>query len=89
MIDFTPNPIALAIGSLEIRWYGIAYVAARKVAMTDMPQMVAIYNGMGGGAAALIAANEFLHFGGSGLTLEMREFSLASLLWLTLVACAF
>ena len=28
MIDFTPNPIALAIGSLEIRWYGIAYVAA-------------------------------------------------------------
>ena len=28
--------------------------------MTDMPQMVAIYNGMGGGAAALIAAVEFL-----------------------------
>jgi phosphatidylglycerol:prolipoprotein diacylglycerol transferase len=28
MIDFTPNPIALSIGSFEIRWYGIAYVAA-------------------------------------------------------------
>jgi phosphatidylglycerol:prolipoprotein diacylglycerol transferase len=28
MIDFTPNPIALAFGPLEIRWYGIAYVAA-------------------------------------------------------------
>ena len=28
MIDFTPNPIALAFGSLEIRWYGIGYVAA-------------------------------------------------------------
>jgi phosphatidylglycerol:prolipoprotein diacylglycerol transferase len=28
MIDFTPNPIALALGSLEIRWYGIGYVAA-------------------------------------------------------------
>ena len=28
MIDFTPNPIALAIGSLEIRWYGIGYIAA-------------------------------------------------------------
>jgi phosphatidylglycerol:prolipoprotein diacylglycerol transferase len=28
MIDFTPNPIALSIGALEIRWYGIAYVAA-------------------------------------------------------------
>jgi phosphatidylglycerol:prolipoprotein diacylglycerol transferase len=28
MIDFTPNPIALAFGSIEIRWYGIGYVAA-------------------------------------------------------------
>jgi phosphatidylglycerol:prolipoprotein diacylglycerol transferase len=28
MIDFTPNPIALAFGPLEIRWYGVAYVAA-------------------------------------------------------------
>jgi phosphatidylglycerol:prolipoprotein diacylglycerol transferase len=28
MIDFTPNPIAFSIGSLEIRWYGIAYIAA-------------------------------------------------------------
>jgi phosphatidylglycerol:prolipoprotein diacylglycerol transferase len=28
MIDFTPNPIALAIGSFEVRWYGLAYVAA-------------------------------------------------------------
>jgi prolipoprotein diacylglyceryl transferase len=28
MIDFTPNPIALSVGSFEIRWYGIAYVAA-------------------------------------------------------------
>jgi prolipoprotein diacylglyceryl transferase len=28
MIDFTPNPIALALGPFEIRWYGIGYVAA-------------------------------------------------------------
>ena len=28
MIDFTPNPVALAFGPLEIRWYGIGYVAA-------------------------------------------------------------
>lgn len=28
MIDFTPDPVALAFGPLEIRWYGIAYVAA-------------------------------------------------------------
>ena len=28
MIDFTPNPVALALGPLEVRWYGIGYVAA-------------------------------------------------------------
>ena len=28
MIDFTPNPIAFALGSLEVRWYGIGYVVA-------------------------------------------------------------
>jgi phosphatidylglycerol---prolipoprotein diacylglyceryl transferase len=28
MIDFTPNPVALALGPLEIRWYGVGYVAA-------------------------------------------------------------
>ncbi len=38
---------------------GAAWWAGRMVKMTDMPQMVAIYNGMGGGAAALIAAVEF------------------------------
>ncbi len=38
----------------------LGFVAAKKVAMTDMPQMVAIYNGMGGGAAAGIAVVELL-----------------------------
>jgi NAD(P) transhydrogenase subunit beta len=38
---------------------GLAWWAGKVVKMTDMPQMVAIYNGMGGGAAALIAAVEF------------------------------
>ncbi|MCI4360315.1 MAG: NAD(P)(+) transhydrogenase (Re/Si-specific) subunit beta, partial [Thermoplasmata archaeon] len=35
---------------------GLGYIAAKRVAMTNMPQMVAIYNGMGGGAAAGISA---------------------------------
>lgn len=38
----------------------IAWISGKKVQMTDMPQMVAIYNGMGGGAAAAIAAIEFV-----------------------------
>ncbi len=44
--------IAIAIGS------AIAWISARRVAMTDIPQMIALYNGMGGGAAAAIAAVE-------------------------------
>ncbi len=35
---------------------GISWWSGRAVKMTDMPQMVALYNGMGGGAAAAIAA---------------------------------
>lgn len=42
--------VAIAIGGF------IAYASGKKVAMTDMPQMIALYNGMGGGAAAAIAA---------------------------------
>ncbi|HEX7338872.1 MAG TPA: NAD(P)(+) transhydrogenase (Re/Si-specific) subunit beta [Rhodanobacteraceae bacterium] len=40
----------------------IAWITGRRVAMTAMPQMVAIYNGLGGGAAAAIGANELLGF---------------------------
>jgi H+-translocating NAD(P) transhydrogenase subunit beta len=44
--------IALIVGG------GTAWWSGKKVAMTSMPQMVAIYNGMGGGAAGAIAAVE-------------------------------
>ncbi len=43
-----------------------AWVSGKKVAMTDMPQMIALYNGMGGGAAAAIAAVELLGGGDHG-----------------------
>jgi NAD(P) transhydrogenase subunit beta len=39
----------------------VGAVAARRVAMTDMPQMVALFNGSGGGAAALVSTLEFMH----------------------------
>ena len=39
---------------------GAAWWSGKTVKMTDMPQMVAIYNGMGGGAAAAIAAVELV-----------------------------
>lgn len=48
--------VALVLGT------ALAWVSARKVAITDMPQMVALYNGMGGGSAAAIGAVELLRF---------------------------
>jgi H+-translocating NAD(P) transhydrogenase subunit beta len=47
----------IAIGMVVGGAFGA--VAARKVQMTAMPQMVALFNGVGGGAAALIALAEF------------------------------
>ncbi len=38
---------------------GFGAVAARRVKMTAMPQMVALFNGVGGGAAALVSWAEF------------------------------
>jgi NAD(P) transhydrogenase subunit beta len=37
----------------------VGWLGAKRVAMTAMPQMVAIFNGAGGGAAALVAVVEF------------------------------
>jgi NAD(P) transhydrogenase subunit beta len=54
--------VAIAIGG------GIAWWAGRKVAMTAMPQMIAVYNGMGGGAAAAIAAVELFGNKADGVT---------------------
>jgi NAD(P) transhydrogenase subunit beta len=58
---FLPMNIALALIALVLGG-GVAWWSGRKVAMTAMPQMVALYNGMGGGAAGAIAAVEL--FGG-------------------------
>jgi len=46
--------VAMAIG------VAIGVPAARLVKMTAMPQMVAIFNGVGGGAAALVSITEFI-----------------------------
>ncbi|MDQ0828029.1 NAD(P) transhydrogenase subunit beta [Arthrobacter sp. B2I5] len=46
---------AIAIGS------AVAAPVARRVKMTQMPQLVALFNGVGGGAAALVALLELAH----------------------------
>jgi NAD(P) transhydrogenase subunit beta len=60
--------VTFAIEEIDTYWLMLAGIAvgsvigvasARMVRMTAMPQMVALFNGVGGGAAALIAAAEF------------------------------
>jgi NAD(P) transhydrogenase subunit beta len=50
----------LAIGGL------IGLVLARTVQMTAMPQLVAVFNGFGGGASALVAVDEYIRLGEAG-----------------------
>ncbi len=47
--------IAIGIGTGAV----IGLLFATRVQMTEMPQMVAIFNGLGGGASALVASSEF------------------------------
>ena len=54
--------IGIAVGG------GLAWWTGKRVAMTDMPQMIALYNGMGGGAAGAIAAVELYKGVDHGLT---------------------
>ena len=66
--DFQRVPlivIALLIGSV------IGWIAARRVQMTQMPKLVALFNGVGGGAAALIAVIEFTSAGATESTVAV------------------
>ena len=53
-LDFKMIVIAMVIGSIIGAFFSI------RVEMTQMPQLVAIFNGFGGGASALVASAEFL-----------------------------
>ncbi|HZK05488.1 MAG TPA: NAD(P)(+) transhydrogenase (Re/Si-specific) subunit beta [Actinomycetaceae bacterium] len=67
--------IAVAIGAV------IAVPVARKVAMTDMPQLVALLNGVGGGAAAIVGVIELA---------ELQPLlDLGAVQWYTTAASAF
>lgn len=62
IVDFTFIIIGLLTGSV------IGAIMARKVRMTAMPQMVALFNGLGGGASAFVALAEYYRLtGGTGL----------------------
>ena len=54
-MDYQTIAIGMIIGAIIGAFFAI------KVEMTQMPQMVAIFNGFGGGASALVAAAEYLN----------------------------
>jgi NAD(P) transhydrogenase subunit beta len=58
-LDVIGNGVLILLGILIGTLVGV--VASYRVHMTAMPQMVALYNGVGGGAAALISWSEFRH----------------------------
>ncbi|MFN2458515.1 MAG: NAD(P)(+) transhydrogenase (Re/Si-specific) subunit beta [Chitinophagaceae bacterium] len=59
----------LAIGGV------VGTLAARRVKMTSMPEMVSLFNGMGGACAALISIIEFSHFVNNNFTFRIYEVS--------------
>lgn len=63
--------LAITIGAM------IAWITAKKVAMTQMPEMIALYNGMGGGAAAAIAAIELFKLVNLNMIMSPAIFTLA------------
>lgn len=69
----------IAIGS------AIGVITAKKVKMTDMPQMVAMFNGLGGGASVLVAAAEMVRYCDSNASPGL-QFSLTS--WFSVVVGA-
>jgi NAD(P) transhydrogenase subunit beta len=59
ILDFTYIIAGIVVGG------AIGAVSAKRVQMTAMPQMVAIFNGFGGGASALVAVAEYFRMTGS------------------------
>ncbi|MGK2939102.1 MAG: NAD(P)(+) transhydrogenase (Re/Si-specific) subunit beta [Solirubrobacteraceae bacterium] len=69
LIEGAGNWVLIALGLIIGTAIGIP--SARQVKMTAMPQMVALFNGVGGGAIALIAWAEFREAGGDLTELEI------------------
>jgi NAD(P) transhydrogenase subunit beta len=60
----SPLPLIIIVGGIAIGG-GIGFVLARRVAMTAMPQLVSLFNAVGGGAAALVAIDDYIRIVGT------------------------
>jgi NAD(P) transhydrogenase subunit beta len=69
----TVSPVAWPIiGGGILLGGGLGLLAARTVKMTAMPQLVSLFNAVGGGAAALIAIDDYLRVSGANLGLPIE-----------------
>ncbi|MGI8928808.1 MAG: NAD(P)(+) transhydrogenase (Re/Si-specific) subunit beta [Candidatus Limnocylindrales bacterium] len=68
----SPMPLIIIVGGFAIGG-GIGWVLARRVAMTAMPQLVSLFNAVGGGAAALVAIDDYIR----GVSIGEMEVSTA------------
>jgi H+-translocating NAD(P) transhydrogenase subunit beta len=73
VVSYWEIVVGMAVGGV------FGAVAARRVKMTAMPQMVALFNGVGGGAAALISLAEFHNLAGAPGDLQ-RDISISLVL---------
>src|SRR5215218_2969863 len=67
-----PLPIIIIVGGFLLGG-GIGLYLARRVQMTAMPQLVSLFNAVGGGAAALVAIDDYIR----GVSLGEMEVSTA------------
>lgn len=74
---------ALLVGTV------IGWIIAKKVQMTAMPEMVSLFNGMGGACAMLISISEFRKLSETGLTFEKPSDLLIILLGLIIGSVSF
>jgi len=67
------SPVAwVIIGAGVLVGGGVGLYSARTVKMTAMPQLVSIFNAVGGGAAALIAIDDFIRLVGQGASIPLE-----------------
>ena len=67
IVDWTTILIGMTVGTI------LGGTAARMVQMTEMPELVGIFNGFGGAASALVAAAELLRLESLGITSTLGE----------------
>ncbi|HET9836467.1 MAG TPA: NAD(P)(+) transhydrogenase (Re/Si-specific) subunit beta, partial [Rhodanobacteraceae bacterium] len=79
--NLVPMAIAIVVGVV------LSWIVGRRVAMTAMPQMVALFNGMGGGAAAAIGAVELIKFD-AALMFSLKTWPIQPEAWTQVVESA-